>query len=83
MSRSSGSGEPEMGDSRSLVSVEWWELRGRGWVANILGIPGLDPRPLVGQQVEIGGKPYVVKGVETYATMNATGQNFGLLVGER
>ena len=81
MSRSSGSGDPEM--TESFTSVEWWELRGRGWVANILGVPGLDPRPFVGQQVEIDGKAYVAKGVETYRVIDPTGMDFGILVGER
>ena len=68
---------------RSFAATGWFEIRGRGWVANVAGIPGFDPRPLVGQQVEIAGKPYTVKGVETHCVMDATGQNFELLVGER
>lgn len=69
--------------AEAFSSADWWELRGRGWVASIAGIPGLDPRPLVGQQVRIDGKPYIVKGVETFRAMSAIGQPFGLLVGDR
>lgn len=66
-------------------ALEWWELRGRGWVANIAGIDGFNPRPLVGQQVRIDGEGYTVLGVETFALLDhgVAGLPFGLLVGER
>ena len=64
-----------------FTAVEWWELRGRnaGPVANIAGIPGFDPLPLVGQQVEIDGKPYTVRGVE-WDLVSSVGKPFALLV---
>jgi hypothetical protein len=69
----------------NFQAIEWWELRGRGWVANIAGIEGFNPRPLVGQQVQIDRKPYTVRGVETFCLRDAgvVGLPFGLLVGER
>lgn len=68
-----------------FTATEWWELRGRGWVANIDGVEGLNPRTLTGQQVEIDGKTYAVLGVETFAMMDRSvvGLSFGLLVASR
>ena len=65
--------------------VEWWRLPGRGWVANIAGIDRFNPRPLVSQQVQIDGKTYTVRGVETLCLtdVDVVGLPFGLLVGER
>ena len=37
---------------------DWYEIRGRGWVACIAGIDGFDPRPLTGQRVTIDDKDY-------------------------
>ena len=67
---------------KRFTAIEWWELRGRGWVANIDGITGFNPRPLVGQQVEIDGTVYTVKGVETYMIPDPSGMPFGLLVAQ-
>lgn len=46
------------------------------------GIPGFDPRHLVGRSVVIDHRPYVVRSVETNAVPDATGRTFGLLVRE-
>lgn len=66
-----------------LTAGDWHQIAGKGWAASFPGIPGLDPRSLHGQQVEIDGETYAVLGVETYAISNVTGKPFGLLVGER
>lgn len=66
-----------------FTAAGWFEIRGRGWVASIAGIDDFDPRTLVSQQVEVDGKSYVVRGVETFAIANVSGKPFGLLVGER
>jgi len=70
---------------REFHAVEWWELRGRGWVANVDGVAGLNPRELTGQTVQIDGKAYTVIGVETFALLDrgVVGKPFGLLVGQR
>lgn len=52
----------------------------RGTLFTFVGVPNLNPRPLVGHVVQIDGAPYRVIGVETYAVYDATGMNFGLLV---
>jgi hypothetical protein len=62
--------------------ANWYEIPGRGWVAVVVGVPGYDPQPLVGQPVTLGGVTHVVQGVETIATANPEGLAFGLLVGE-
>ena len=74
-----------MTQMNTFHAVEWWELRGRGWVANIAGIEGFNPRPLIGQHVQIDRRTYTVLGVETVALMDrgVAGLPFGLLVGER
>lgn len=46
----------------------------------ILGIPDLNPRLLLGQNVALDGIPYYVAGVDTYTLPDATGTNFGLMV---
>ncbi len=66
-----------------FTAGDWYEIRGRGWCASIPGIEGFDPRPLVGQQVQIDGKEYAVLGVETFAILSVSGRPFSLLVGER
>jgi hypothetical protein len=53
----------------------------RGTVFTFEGIPGLDPRKILDQQVIIDGREYTAKGVETYAIYDATGTNFGIAVG--
>lgn len=64
------------------MADDWYESP-RGWVATFRGFADLDPRPLSGQRVMVDGRSYTVLGVETFAISNATGQPFGLLVGER
>lgn len=44
------------------------------------GVKGLDPRQLKGEIVTIDGHLYEVLRVETFALMDATGTNFGLMV---
>lgn len=74
-----------MSGVKQFDATDWWELRGRGWVANIAGIAGLNPRELVGQQVEIDGRAYDVLGVETFCLLDRSvaGTPFGLLVSAR
>jgi hypothetical protein len=69
----------------AVHAVDWFELRGRGWVAVIDGVDGLNPRSLVGQQVAIDGVLRTVRGVETHAVPDhaVTGRSFGLLVDRR
>ncbi len=45
-----------------------------------LGVKGLNPRQLRGQEVQVDGRTEIVKSVETYAIQDATGHNFGLIV---
>lgn len=65
-----------------FAAADWFEIRGRGWAASIAGIEGFDPRPLTGQQVEIDGIQYTVRGVE-WDLVSSIGKPFALLVGER
>ena len=44
------------------------------------GVAGLDPRTLLNEPVCIDGHEYDVLRVETYAVMDPTGMNFGLMV---
>ncbi len=69
----------------NLTAGDWYQIRGRGWVATFPGVDGLNARELHGQRVVIDGKTYTVLGVETHAMPDAavTGKPFGLLVGER
>lgn len=44
-------------------------------------IDGFDPRSLVrGQQVSIDGGLFRVRGIETFALIDATGTSFGIMV---
>jgi len=63
-----------------LVAADWYQIPGRGWVAVFAGIDGFNPRPLTGQTVEIDGRCYVVRGVETRMIPDPSGHPFGLLV---
>ncbi len=62
-----------------LQSADLIVVTGRP-VFTFTGVPGLDPRSLEGQAVTIDGHRYGVLGVETYAIVDATGHNFGLMV---
>ena len=66
----------------AFTAADWLHITGRGWAAVIAGIEGFDPLPLTGQQVEIDGKAYAVRGVE-WNLVRSTGRPFSLLVGER
>ena len=44
------------------------------------GVAGLNPRTLLNEPVCIDGHEYDVLRVETYAVMDPTGMNFGLMV---
>ena len=68
---------------QTFTAADWFEIRGRGWCAAIAGIDRFNPRPLVGQQVEIDGKTYTVQGVETHCIPDPSGHPFGLLVDAR
>jgi hypothetical protein len=63
-----------------LSAASWYRDAAGGWVAVIGGIPGLDPRGLVGKAVMVDSRPYVVRAVETNAVPDATGRIFGLRV---
>lgn len=70
-----------MSETLSLIAGDWYQGQ-HGPVATFDGIPDFDPRPLVNRQVEIDGRVYTVRGVETLAIHNAAGKPFGLLVEE-
>jgi hypothetical protein len=63
-----------------LHAKDWFTITGRGRVASFEGIEGFDPRLLLNTEVTIDGKPYFIRGVETFAILDATGRSFGLLV---
>lgn len=64
-----------------LTSEYRFDIKQRGVVFTFAGIAGLNPRTLKGERVVIDNYIYTVEGVETYATLNATGLGFGLCVG--
>jgi hypothetical protein len=66
--------------SREFQAADWFTITGRGRVAAIKGIPGLNPGDLLNTEVLIDGKPYFIRGVETFAIPDPTGRDFGLLV---
>jgi hypothetical protein len=68
-----------MSDPVVLTSVDSFIVRGRR-VFNIAAVSGLDPRTLQDQVLVLDGQTVRVRGVETYAVVDATGQPFGLLV---
>lgn len=71
----------DVSGATSFTAGEWSRTGVRGWMAIVAGVPGLDPRPLIGRRpVLIDGTPYTVRGVETFAIHNVTGRPFGLLV---
>jgi hypothetical protein len=61
-------------------AAEWQYPLGERPLALFEGAPGLDPRPLLGQEVEIDRRRYLVKGVETKMIHNPAGLPFGLRV---
>lgn len=73
----------ELVDGPLRLTAGDWYLSSQGPVATFAGIPGVDPRPLVNLEVEIDGRVYTVRGVETFAIRDASGKPFGLLVEEK
>lgn len=71
-----------MTTTQGLTASAWYRDASDQQVAVISGIPGFDPRPLVGCSVVIDHRRYVVRSVETNAVPDATGRTFGLLVRE-
>lgn len=70
-----------MTTEHGLTASSWYRDASERWVAVISGIPGFDPRHLVGRSVMIDHRSYVVRAVETNAVPDATGRTFGLRVG--
>ena len=68
-------------DMTTLTSADLICVKGQSHpVFTFYGVADLDPRTLKGEIVTIDGHLYEVLSVETYALMDATGTNFGLMV---
>ena len=73
-----------MSEPEAFVGAEWYEIKGRGWVAT-MSLPEPrrlgDLRALKGARISVDGREMTVRGVETYALGDdAHSRNVGFLV---
>ena len=47
------------------------------------GVDGLNPRTLIGAKVDLDGREVTVIAIETYAVMDPSGFNFGVVLDEQ
>lgn len=66
-----------------LTSDARYELKGRGTVYSIKGVPGLNPRSVQATDVLLDGRVVHVIGVEVVGIGDPTGYDFGILVREK